>query len=298
MNTPESPSAGVPSLRVATAGGRLVALLGDNLVDVADASDGRFGPDPLSAYGDWDAFVAWLGTVGPESANLPVVAAEIGTPVPRPPQIFAIGLNYADHASESNMEVPEHPVVFTKFASSLTGADAEVALTGDRVDWEAELVVVIGRAGRGIAPADAWDHVAGLAVGQDISNRTVQTRGKPAQFSLGKSFAGFSPVGPVVPLALLDPAVDRNALGVSTTLARPGEAPRVLQDGTTADMVFPIEQIVARLSEIVELLPGDLIFTGTPSGVGIGRDPQEFLRAGDILTTTISGLGAITQRLA
>ena len=294
MSTSATPSAGIPIPRVATHRDRLAVVIGANVLDASDASGGRFGPDPLSAYENWDDFVDWLGTL--DDAGVPVVPGEIGTPVPRPSQIFAIGLNYADHADEAKMEVPEHPVVFTKFGSSLAGPDVDVALSGSSVDWEAELVVVLGRGGRDIPVSAAWDHVAGLAIGQDISDRTVQSRGAPAQFSLGKSFAGFAPVGPVVPLALLEPGLDRDALAVTTILHRESETDRVLQDGTTADMIFPVTEIIARLSQVVELRPGDLIFTGTPSGVGLGRDPQEYLLAGDVLTTRISGLGSIVQR--
>jgi 2-keto-4-pentenoate hydratase/2-oxohepta-3-ene-1,7-dioic acid hydratase in catechol pathway len=233
-----------------------------------------------------------------DPASLPVVPpGRIGPCVPRPVNFVCIGLNYADHAAEAHLEVPEHLVVFTKFASCLTGPDVAVALSGDRVDWEAELVVVIGRGGRDIAAADAWDHVAGLAVGQDLSDRTVQSYGRPAQFSMGKSFAGFGPVGPAVTTldALGGAAAD--ALAIRCEVTDPDGTVRVLQDGTSADMLFGVPEIIHRLTAVVELRPGDVVFTGTPAGVGLGREPQEFLRAGQVLTTTIEGLGSIRQRL-
>ena len=285
-------------MRVASLNGRLHLLVDQSVLDVAGASDGRFGPDPQSAFDRWAEFTEWMSTVRFEgTSTTSFVASDLDAPVIRPSQIFAIGLNYADHAAESKMTLPEHPVVFTKFASSLIGADVEVELSGDRVDWEAELVVVIGKAGRDIPAEQAWDHVAGLAVGQDLSDRAVQTRGNPAQFSLGKSFAKYAPVGPVTPLSQLPSASDRNALAIKSVLVETDGTSRTLQEGSTADMVFSISEIIHRLSATVEFRPGDLIFTGTPSGVGIGRDPQEFLRAGQVLTTEIEGLGSITQRM-
>lgn len=285
-------------VRVANLDGRLSLLTGDLAWDVATESGGRFGPDPLSAFNEWAAFSEWMGTVQLEDgAGSAFAASQLETPVPRPSQVFAIGLNYADHANESKMALPEHPVVFTKFASSLTGADVDVTLTGDRVDWEAELVVVIGEAGRDITLEAAWDHVAGLAVGQDISDRTVQSRGTPAQFSLGKSFRGFAPVGPVVPLSQLPNEANRDALRITSILTEQDGSSRTLQDGTTADMIFSVPRIIHLLSATIEFRPGDLIFTGTPSGVGLGREPQEFLSAGQTLTTEIEGLGSITQRM-
>jgi len=288
----------VSAVRVASLKGRLSLLSEDHALDVATASAGRFGPEPLSAYDDWAGFCEWMSSVSLDWSSAALFSTiDLDTPVARPSQIFAIGLNYAEHAAESNMTLPEHPVVFTKFASSLTGADVEVTLTGDRVDWEAELVVVIGEAGRDIRVEDSWDHVAGLAVGQDISDRTVQTRGNPAQFSLGKSFARFAPVGPVTPLSQLPAGTNPDALHIRSVLADTDGTSRILQDGSTADMIFSVSEIIHRLSATVELRSGDLIFTGTPSGVGLGRSPQEFLSAGQVLTTEIEGLGSITQRM-
>ena len=286
------------AVQVGTIDGRAKLLMNDRALDIATASEGRFGPNSLSVFEQWAAFSEWASSlVSENNATLPFVAADLGAPVSRPSQIFAIGLNYADHAAESQMAVPEHPVVFTKFSSSLTGADVEVTLTGDRVDWEAELVVVIGKGGRDIPVNQTWAHVAGLAVSQDISDRTVQQRGNPAQFSLGKSFAGYAPVGPVTAVDDLPEGSDRDALYIRSVLTDIDGSSRVLQEGTTADMIFPVAQIVHRLSQVVELRPGDLIFTGTPSGVGLGRKPPEFFRAGQVLVTEIEGLGSIRQRL-
>jgi 2-keto-4-pentenoate hydratase/2-oxohepta-3-ene-1,7-dioic acid hydratase in catechol pathway len=283
-------------MRIANQGGRAVLLGQRKALDVATASEGRFGPDPMSVYRAWAAFRDWAATVDVDAAPAaqPVEVAGLDAPVPAPEQVFAIGLNYADHAKETGMALPEHPLVFTKFPSSLTGPESTVRLSGDRVDWEAELVVVVGDGGRDL-PA-SWDAVAGLTVGQDLSDRTVQNRGDRPQFGLGKSFAGYGPTGPaVVTIDELRDGHDLDALRIGCRVSEDGGEERVLQDGTTADLVFSVPELVHRLSAVVELRPGDLIFTGTPSGVGLGRTPQEFLKPGQVLTTEIEGLGTIRQ---
>lgn len=291
-------------MRIADLAGRcsLVSADGALALDVERAGDGRLGADPQAAWRDLDALRSWadgLDVAGHPGAA-PFDAADLRCPVPAPSQVLAIGLNYADHAAEAGMTLPEHPMVFTKFASSLTGARATVALSGDRVDWEAELVLVVGTGGRDVPAASGWDHVAALTVGQDLSDRTVQQRGCPAQFSMGKSFAGYSPVGPwatTVDEVRAGHDVDDLAISCAVTGGGGGGAERVLQDGRTSSMVFGVPQLVARLSAVVELRPGDLVFTGTPAGVGLGRDPQEFLVPGQVLTTRVEGLGEITQHL-
>ena len=178
-------------MRVANVGGRLAVAAGDRWVDVATASAGRFSPDPQAVYDCWDEFVAWAAD-GVDAEVFPATGA-LGVPVPAPRQIVAIGLNYREHAIESNMAIPEHPVVFTKFQSSLTGPGAVVELPSAGVDWEVELVVVIGREAHKVPVEKGWDFVAGLTVGQDLSWREVQGRGPAPQFSVGKSYPGFSP---------------------------------------------------------------------------------------------------------
>ncbi|GAA1846265.1 fumarylacetoacetate hydrolase family protein [Agromyces salentinus] len=283
-------------MRIANLAERLVILDADRALDVESASSGRFSSDPQAVYARWGEFTEWAAGQDVSAGN-PFDPRVLGPAVPRPPQIFAIGLNYAKHAGESGYAVPENPVVFTKFASSLTGPDVEVTLSGDTVDWEAELVVVIGHGGRDIDEGDGWNRIAGLSVGQDLSDRTVQFWGDPPQFSLGKSRAGFAPVGPaVVTLDEVESKADRDDLSVRCTLSRPDGSTEMLQDGRTRDLIFSIPALVARLSAVVELLPGDLIFTGTPEGVGIGRTPAVYLRPGEVLTTEIEGVGTIVQR--
>jgi 2,4-diketo-3-deoxy-L-fuconate hydrolase len=274
-------------MRVANVGGRLAIGAGDSWVDVATASAGRFSPDPQAVYDRWDEFVAWAGG-GVDPHAFPATGP-LGVPVPAPRQIVAIGLNYREHAAESNLAVPEHPVVFTKFQSSLVGPGAVVELPSDGIDWEVELVVVIGRPAHQVPVEKAWDFVAGLTIGQDLSWREVQTRGPAPQFALGKSYPGFSPLGPVV--VTPDELADRDDLAISCALD--GE---VLQQGRTSDLIFSVPELVGRLSTSLTLYPGDLIFTGTPKGVGMGRTPPRFLVPGT-LTSTVEGLGELTVTL-
>ena len=207
-------------------------------------------------------------------------------PVPRPQQVLAIGLNYADHASESAVAVPSEPAVFTKFQSAITGPNAEVGLPTQTVDWEAELVVVVGRYAYRVDRENAWDHIAGLTIGQDLSERTRQLVPPVPQFSIGKSFPGFAPIGPEVVTVDELPNPDDLAIGCSIN----GET---VQDGRTADLIFSVPVLIERLSAILPLSPGDLIFTGTPSGVGHARDPQRYLSPGDVLDTWIAGIGRL-----
>jgi 2,4-diketo-3-deoxy-L-fuconate hydrolase len=285
-------------MRIANISGRLALVEDQRAVDVETASSGRFSSDPQAVYSQWPAFVEWAERHDFAADGSPYDIASFGPCVPRPTQVFAIALNYGKHAGESGFDVPDNPVVFTKFVSSLTGPDADVELGGDRVDWEAELVAVVGVGGRNIPKDDAWRHIAGLTVGQDLSDRTVQFWGDPPQFSLGKSLAAFSPIGPwVVTIDEIEARFDPKDLGIRCVVTDADGSKRVLQSGRTGEMIFGIADLVARLSALVELYPGDIIFTGTPDGVGVGRSPQEFLKPGQALTTSIDGIGTITQRL-
>ena len=296
-------------MRIASLDGRAV-LLGQNAnrnpgrdlaLDIAEASVDIFGPTPGDVFARWTEFTAWAADVDVDAdqRSHPYDPAELGPPSPTPSQVFAVGLNYLDHATETDHAVPEHPLVFTKFPSSLVGPVAVVQLSGDRVDWEAELVVVIGTGGRDISEAGAWDAVAGLTVGQDLSDRTVQQWGAPAaQFALGKSFAGYSPTGPaVVTIDEVRRFVDPDALRITCEVTDPDGETRTLQDGSTRDLIFGVPTLIARLSAVVELRPGDLVFTGTPSGVGVGRTPPMFLKDGQRLVSTIQAVGRIAQEL-
>jgi len=210
---------------------------------------------------------------------------------PAPAQVFAIGLNYAEHAAESNFAVPDtFPPVFTKFRTALAGPVTTVTLPpGGNVDWEVELVAVIGRRAEHVPAQDAWAYIAGLTVGQDISARITQLSGPAPQFSLGKSFPGFAPLGPW--LVSVDEFTDPNDLELHCAVD--GET---VQHGRTRDFVFGVGALVEGLSRVTPLLPGDVIFCGTPSGVGVGRTPPRFLSVGQELVSRIEGIGELRQR--
>jgi 2-keto-4-pentenoate hydratase/2-oxohepta-3-ene-1,7-dioic acid hydratase in catechol pathway len=278
-------------MRIGRANGRLVIVDGDGVVDAAIASGDEFSDDPDLVFATWDRFIEWAGGYAGFGAHTgPLVPGELGAPVLAPSQVFGIGLNYREHAAESGVDAPDVPPVFTKFPSCLAGPFATVELPSDKVDWEVELVAVIGRRTERVPEENAWSHVAGLMVGQDLSERTVQLAGPVPQFSLGKSFPGFGPVGPC--LVTPDELPDRDDLRLRCSVDG-----RVLQDGRTKDMLFSVPELVARISAVCPMRPGDLIFTGTPPGVGMGRRPPEFLQPGTTLVSTIEGLGELRNAL-
>ncbi len=218
-------------------------------------------------------------------------ASELGAPVPRPRQVFAIGLNYAEHAAEAGYPPDAMPVTFTKFPSSIVGPDHVVELPEGHVDWEVELVVVIGKAAHKVDRESAWDHVAGLTIGQDLSERITQLQGAAPQFSLGKSFPGFGPTGPW--LVTPDEFADRDDLAISCALSGEG-----MQSSRTSMMLYDVPELLVRLSAVCPLLPGDIIFSGTPSGIGNRRTPQRFIGADDVLVSRIEGIGELETRFA
>lgn len=275
--------------RLANIAGRAHLLVGDGAIDIELRSDGRLPGEPMQAIEAWDDLRAWVaGDVGEPNPYEPTL---LGPCVPRPRQVFGIGLNYADHAAETGRPLPETPMVFTKFASCIAPPNGVLTLPTGNVDWEVELVAVIGRGGRDISEGDALDHVAGFCVGQDFSERVVQRTGSPAQFSLGKSFAGFGPIGPAI--------VDAGALPADLDLAITCEVNgEVVQRSRTGRMIFSVPVLVAYLSSICELFPGDVIFTGTPDGVGVGRTPPRFLQPGNVVVSTIEGVGQLRTECA
>lgn len=278
-------------MRLVNINDRLHLVTGRGALDVSEASGGAWSADAQEVFDNWDAFRAWADAAlksGSADTRVSYDPAELGPPVPRPRQIFAVGLNYQAHASESGFEAPESPVIFTKFVSSLTGPSTTVALPDGSVDWEVELVVAIAKGGRNIAVEDALNHVAGVTVGQDLSERQRQHSGPAPQFSLAKSHAGFSPLGPE--LVTLDEIEDLAKLAITAKIND-----EVVQQGNTSQLIFPVPELIAHLSRVVELYPGDLIFTGTPAGVGAGRVPPRFLTVGDTLTSSIEGLGQMQQ---
>lgn len=276
--------------RLLNVDGRAALQIGDRSHDLATVAGDEGLADPMAAIGRFDELHE-LAERASTAAGAPVDADRLGPCVPRPAKVFAIGLNYGRHAAESNMQLPPAPLTFTKFPSCLVGPTADIVLSGDTVDWEVELVVVIGRGGRHIAEADAWSHVAGLTLGQDISDRTVQLTGAPPQFSLGKSFDTYGPIGPA--LVSVDQFPDPDDIGLWCDVGD-AEAGERMQDGRTNDLIFPVANLVSYLSSICTLEPGDLVFTGTPDGVGAARG--RFLRSGEYVTSGAEVIGTMRNR--
>lgn len=277
-------------MRLANFDGRATIVTDGGIVAVAGASSGAFSSSIDKCLGQLDRLDAWYNSAQP-TLTMEIAADDLARdarlgPVVTPQQIFGIGLNYRRHAEETGSKVPTEPMVFTKFVSALCGPNAPLPIPGSSTDYEAELVVVIGTTIRDVRVADALAAVAGYCVGQDYSERDWQYRGSPAQFSLAKSFANFAPIGPWLTTA--DEVPDPNELAIATTLN--GE---VMQSSNTRDMVFSVAELISYLSSVCELRRGDLIFTGTPEGVGRSRQPPVFLKPGDEIVTTIEGLGSI-----
>ncbi len=263
----------------------------DSYVDVEKVSGNKLPSEPMACLERWSEVCSLAGSL--ESVEVSELTTldlnKLGCPVPRPRQIFAIGINYKAHAAEMNNPLPKEPLVFTKFQSSLNSPNGALTLVGEKCDFEAELVAVIATGGRNISASKAWDHVAGLCVGQDVSDRALQYTNTPPQFSLGKSRAGFTPIGPWI----TDAASLATRANLEMTCRVAGE---IMQHTQTDDMIFEIPEIISYLSSICELFSGDVIYTGTPSGVGAGRTPQRFLRSGDLIETTIQDLGTLTNK--
>jgi 2-keto-4-pentenoate hydratase/2-oxohepta-3-ene-1,7-dioic acid hydratase in catechol pathway len=220
---------------------------------------------------------------------IPLVEAHLLAPILNPPRIFCIGLNYRDHAIESKMEIPAVPTVFLKLASAIVGPDAPIVLpkNSSQPDYEVELAVVIGKGGFRIA-ADAWrEHVFGYTILNDVSARDVQLA--TSQWVLGKSFPTFCPIGPAIVTA--DEIPDPHALDIRLSID--GEE---LQHSNTRELIFGVPALIEYISSITPLDPGDIISTGTPQGVGLGRKPQRWLRPGEMIVAEVAGLGSLVNR--
>lgn len=273
--------------RFANVEGRAALVAGENYYDLEKISGGRLSADPMAALGATDMLSELSAGLDKATPTGRLADVRLGSPSPRPLNSFGIGLNYRSHAEEGGMPIPETPLTFAKFGSCICGPQDDVILRSDYVDYEAELVAVIGREAKNVPADQAWDYVAGLCVGQDISDRPVQFAAAPPQFSLGKSFDTFGPMGPV--LVSPDELEDRNSLDLVCEVN--GE---VRQKDNTNDLIFGVPTLVAYLSEMLTLVPGDVIFTGTPGGVGLFQ--KKLLKDGDVVRTTISGLGTIENR--
>ncbi|MEL7498601.1 MAG: fumarylacetoacetate hydrolase family protein [Planctomycetota bacterium] len=239
-----------------------------------------------------DRLLQIIETVDPPRADLMLGDAELRAPIRNCEKLICVGKNYADHAREMGGEAPELPVIFNKFASAINdpGGDVIFPAISDQVDFEAELVVVIGKTGRFIPRDQAFEYVFGYCCGNDISARDWQ-KGRPGgQWLLGKTFDTFAPLGPM--LVTRDEIPDPHNLSIELRLN--GET---MQSARTSDLIFPIDVLIEHVSRFFTLQPGDLIFTGTPAGVGAGRKPPLFLKPGDQLEVQIDGLGILANQV-
>jgi 2,4-didehydro-3-deoxy-L-rhamnonate hydrolase len=279
-------------LKLASIQGRAHFVIGSSndfrVVDVEHSSKGSLPSDVMACFSVWQSLRAHAASLA-KTDGVACSIEQLDCPVPQPRQLFAVGLNYKKHAEEMGSPLPTTPLTFAKFQSSINTPCGDVRLVGSTCDYESELVIVIGAGGINIAQSDAWQHIAGIAAGQDISDRTLQYSGVPPQFSLGKSRTGFTPIGPWV--ADMDDNASREDLRLTCSVN--GE---IRQDTKTSDMIFDISQIVSYLSDICQLFPGDAIFTGTTAGVGHGHKPPIYLQRGDIIETTLEGVGMIRNR--
>lgn len=248
---------------------------------VADFAGAGVSPEALGAIAALDASAL------PEVSGTPRIGAALGWV----PNFHCVGLNYAKHAAEAGMDLPKEPILFSKATSALAGPNDALTLPrgSEKSDWEVELGVVIGRAASYVREADALSYVAGYCTVNDLSERAYQIE-RGGQWIKGKSAPGFGPVGPW--LVTADEVPDPQALRL--TLALNGET---VQDSDTSDMVFGVAEIISYMSQFMQLLPGDIIATGTPSGVGMGMKPPRFLRAGDVMELEVEGLGCQRQEV-
>jgi len=265
----------------------------DHVLDIEHASNGRYTSDP-AIYVDLANHAGLTElTREVEGGSLPVLdMAQLWAPVPRPPKGLGVGLNYRTHAQESGRELPTEPHLFGKTNNCVAGPFDDIIAPAGRheIDYEAEVVIAFGRTCKQATPETAWDYIAGVMVGQDISDRGEQFRPPIKQFTIAKSYDTFGPTGPW--LVTPDALADRDALDLQGVVS--GE---VMQTANTSDLIFSIPALVTWLSQFMTFGPGDLVWTGTPGGVGEARNPQRFLLDGDVVETTVSGIGTIRNRV-
>lgn len=277
---------------------KLVTFEQDGVAKAGVLQQDRVFPIESAGYSDVLSFIragasaqerVRTAVQGAGADSVPVSEAKLLAPLLNPPRIFGIGLNYKEHAAESKMQVQAVPTVFMKLTSSIVGPEATVPLPENATnpDYEAELAVVIGEPGHRIAAADWERHVFGYTIVNDVSARGVQLA--TSQWTLGKSFPGFTPMGPCIVTA--DEVGDPHKLGIKLTLS--GE---LMQNANTADLIFPIPQLIEYISSIVPLQSGDVISTGTPPGVGLGRTPQRWLRPDEEMVIAIEKIGELRNR--
>jgi 2-keto-4-pentenoate hydratase/2-oxohepta-3-ene-1,7-dioic acid hydratase in catechol pathway len=260
---------------------------GDHVIDVESASNGGLSSDPmvLCDLAMHASLAGIASTANP--TDWPVLQpALLKAPVPRPPKGFGVALNYRQHAIESGLAMPTEPHLFGKMENCVCGPYDEIVVPPgrDMVDYEAELVIVFGRRCSRATTADAWSFLAGVTCGQDISDRGEQFRQPVRQFTIAKTYDTFGPIGPL--LVTPDELPDPDALDLEGRVSG-----TVMQRSNTSDLIFDVPALVVWLSRFITFQPGDLVWTGTPSGVGEAQKPPRFLRAGDVVETEIAGIG-------
>jgi 2-keto-4-pentenoate hydratase/2-oxohepta-3-ene-1,7-dioic acid hydratase in catechol pathway len=280
-------------MRLATiqtwAGPRAAVLAGEHFVDV-HATDVQVPPTvrEILELGPAALEAAAGASRRADAVKYEAAKVKFHAPVHDPRKIICIGLNYKDHAAESGAPIPKEPILFSKYATALIGHGADIVLppVSQEVDYEAELVIVVGKRGRNIPAAAAMEYVAGYTVGHDVSARDWQLKKDGKQWMVGKTFDTFAPCGPV--LVTKDEVPDPHKLAIKLRLNG-----QTMQDSSTTQLIFGVGDILAYLSQVFTLEPGDVIFTGTPPGVGFAKKPPLFLKAGDVVEVEIEGLGVL-----
>jgi 2-keto-4-pentenoate hydratase/2-oxohepta-3-ene-1,7-dioic acid hydratase in catechol pathway len=269
----------------------VAAVRGEEYVDLAQA-DGSIPPRMNEFLGGGRELLDRATIAAQRGAGISCDQVRLLAPVPAPQKVICVGLNYADHARETGKEAPPEPVIFNKFATAVSAHNETIVLPklSREVDYEAELVAVIGRGGRHICREKALDHVAGYCCGHDVSARDWQLRKPGGQWLLGKSFDGFAPFGPE--LVTSDEVGDAGKLRIQLRING-----RTMQDSTTAQLIFSVAELVAYLSGVCTLAPGDVIFTGTPPGVGAARKPPVFMQPGDSVEVEIERIGILRNHV-
>ncbi|VTS03645.1 fumarylacetoacetate hydrolase family protein [Tuwongella immobilis] len=282
-------------MRLATlltdAGARPAVHVGDHYVDLlATQADLPGSVRQILASGAEGLAKVAAAVAKPDAVKIPADRAKLLAPIQDPGKILCVGLNYRDHAIEGGQPIPTEPVLFGKFPNTLiaTGDPIKLPKVSQKVDYEAELVIVIGKRGKHIAESEAMSYVGGYTVGHDVSARDWQFKGSEKQWMIGKTFDTFAPIGPVIVTA--DELTNPHTLQVSLRLNG-----QTMQNSNTKEFIFTVPQMLAYLSQVVTLEPGDLIFTGTPPGVGVARKPPVFLKAGDVVEVEIAGIGTISN---
>jgi len=280
-------------MRLATvqtpSGPRAAVQVGDSYVDIHAATPKLPASVRQLLEGGREALAeAGMAAKLPNAPRYPAASAQLLAPIPDPRKIVCIGLNYRDHAAESGAAIPKEPILFSKYATALIGPNQPIVLppVSQEVDYEAELVIVMGQRVKNVTAAAGLKAVAGYTIGHDVSARDWQLKKEGKQWMVGKTFDTFAPTGPT--LVTADEVPDPQALGIRLRLNG-----QTMQDSNTRQMIFGVGEIVAYLSQVFTLEPGDLIFTGTPPGVGFARKPPVFLKPGDVVEIEIDGLGVL-----